>query len=83
MTPIEIIVGAFAAFGLLANTGLLWRIGLKVGTMEGAMTFVKEKIQKHNNLVERVMVLEFKEKLRGPRSHVGRTVEPDRRPSAD
>ena len=79
MTPVEIIVGAYFAAGVLANTGLLWRIGLKVGNMEGNMSFVKTKIQEHNNLVQRVTVLEVKELFLGARSKTRGTVEPDDR----
>lgn len=83
MTPVEIIVGALFATGVLANTGLLWRIGLKVGNMEGNMSFVKTKIEEHNDLVQRVVVLEVKEQFLGTRSKARRTVESDDRSATD
>ncbi len=83
LNPVNILVGLFVATAILANTGLLWRIALKVGNMEGKMTFVKDKIEQHNNLVQRVTVLEVKENLRGPRRTNRRAVEPDDRSPAD
>ena len=83
LNPVNILVGLFVATAILANTGLLWRIALKVGNMEGKMTFVKDKIEQHNNLVQRVTVLEVKENLRGPRRTYRRVVEPDDRSPAD
>ena len=83
LNPVNILVGLFVATAILANTGLLWRIALKVGNMEGKMTFVKDKIEQHNNLVQRVTVLEVKETIRGSRRTNRRVVEPDDRSPAD
>lgn len=83
LSPVEIIVGAFVATAILANTGLLWRIALRLGNMEGKMTFVKDKIEEHNDLVQRVTVLEVKETFLGTRRKDRRTVERDDRSAAD
>lgn len=79
MTPVpELVVwiGAFfLATAIIFNTGLLWRIALKVGCLTGKMTFVADKIEEHNKLVERVAVLEVKEQLLGTRYKSRRAVE--------
>jgi len=47
----------------LAGLGLVWRIGTKVGRIEGKVDFVCDKIKEHNKLTERIVLLEVLNKV--------------------
>ena len=81
MTPalefVVYIAGIFLTTAVVVNTGLLWRIALKVGNVEGKMSYVYSKMVEHNDLVARVVALEVKEEFYEARREDRRTVEQD------
>ena len=81
MTPalefVVYIAGLFLTTAVIVNTGLLWRIALKVGNVEGKMSYVYSKMVEHNDLVSRVVTLEVKEEFYETRREDRRTVEQD------
>ncbi len=81
MTPalefVVYIAGLFLTTAVIVNTGLLWRIALKVGNVEGKMSYVYSKMVEHNDLVARVVALEVKEEFYETRREDRRTVEQD------
>ena len=81
MTPalefVVYIAGIFLTTAVVVNTGLLWRIALKVGNVEGKMSYVYSKMVEHNDLVARVVALEVKEEFYETRREDRRTVEQD------
>ena len=58
---------------ILTILGLIWRIASKVGSIDGKVSYIHEKIEKHNKLIERITVLEVKEKIRHGRESQRRT----------